>query len=112
MNLQLDVLEAITDAIRAEPDAQAALQRTVELLQARFVAYNWVGIYLLEGDELVLGPYVGKPSPHTRIPLNRGTITLERRESRIMAAVAVDDTEVVVFQGGETLPWSIGPVAP
>ena len=46
------------------------------------------------------------------IDLNRGTITLERRESRIMAAVAVDDTEVVVFQGGETLPWSIGPVAP
>ena len=34
--------------------------------------YTWVGIYLLEGDELVLGPYLGKPSPHTRIPLNRG----------------------------------------
>jgi dihydroorotase len=46
------------------------------------------------------------------IPLNKGTITLERRESRIMAAVGVDDSEVVVFQGGETLPWSIGPVAP
>ena len=28
----------------------------------------------------------------------------------IMAAVAVDDTEVVVFQGGETLPWSVGEV--
>jgi dihydroorotase len=29
-----------------------------------------------------------------------------------MAAVAVDDTEVVVFRGGETLPWSIGKVVP
>jgi dihydroorotase len=29
-----------------------------------------------------------------------------------MAAVAVDDTEVVVFQGGQTLPWSIGEVTP
>jgi dihydroorotase len=46
------------------------------------------------------------------IPLNSGTITLERRESPVMAAVAVDDTEVVVFQGGQTLPWSIGQVAP
>jgi len=46
------------------------------------------------------------------IPLNSGTITLERRESPVMAAVAVDDTEVVVFQGGQTLPWSIGEVAP
>ena len=45
------------------------------------------------------------------IPLNSGTITLERREQPIMAAVAVDDTEVVVFQGGQTLPWSIGEVS-
>ena len=38
---------------------------------------------------------------------NSGTITLERRESRVMAAVGVDDSEVVVFRGGVTLPWSI-----
>jgi dihydroorotase len=44
------------------------------------------------------------------LALNEGTITLERRETPIMAAVAVEDTEVVVFQGGETLPWSVGGV--
>lgn len=38
---------------------------------------------------------------------NSGTITLERRESRVVAAVGVDDSEVVVFRGGVTLPWSI-----
>ena len=38
---------------------------------------------------------------------NSGTITLERRESRVMAAVGIDDSEVVVFRGGVTLPWSI-----
>lgn len=41
---------------------------------------------------------------------NHGTMVLERRESRAMAAVAVEDTEIVVFQGGVTLPWSIGQV--
>ncbi|MBV8926960.1 MAG: dihydroorotase [Bradyrhizobium sp.] len=46
------------------------------------------------------------------LELNRGTITLERREATVMAAVAVEDTEVVVFQGGQTLPWSIGEVSP
>lgn len=46
------------------------------------------------------------------LKLNSGTITLERRESPVMAAVAVEDTEVVVFQGGQTLPWSIGEVSP
>jgi len=42
---------------------------------------------------------------------NRGTLVLERREQPIMAAVEVDDTEVVVFRGGDTLPWSIGAVS-
>ena len=44
------------------------------------------------------------------LELNGGTITLERRESPVLAAVAVEDTEVVVFQGGQTLPWSVGEV--
>src|SRR4029079_17571676 len=39
------------------------------------------------------------------LQLNRGTVVLERRESRVMAAVAVDDADVVVFQGGQSLPW-------
>jgi GAF domain-containing protein len=42
------------------------------LLQRARPRYNWVGVYLLEGEELVLGPFVGKPTPHTRIPLNKG----------------------------------------
>jgi len=46
------------------------------------------------------------------LKLNSGTITLERRESPVMAAVAVEDTDVVVFQGGQTLPWSIGEISP
>jgi GAF domain-containing protein len=31
-----------------------------------------VGIYWLEGDTLVLGPYVGAPTDHQRIPVGRG----------------------------------------
>jgi dihydroorotase len=46
------------------------------------------------------------------LDLNRGTITLERREQPVMAAVAVEDNEVVVFRGGHTLPWSVGAVKP
>ncbi len=48
------------------------MAETVRLLQRARPHYNWVGIYLLEGNELVLGPYVGKPTPHTRIALNKG----------------------------------------
>jgi L-methionine (R)-S-oxide reductase len=68
--------EAVLAAIRyetgAEPDAARALERAVAILKDRLPEYTWVGIYLLEGDDLVLGPFLGKPSPHTRIPLGRG----------------------------------------
>ena len=67
----LDV-NALLTAIAAAPDANAAMRIAVERLKAELPHYTWVGIYLLEGDALVLGPYLGKPSPHTRIPLNRG----------------------------------------
>lgn len=66
------VLDELRAAIGGRADHIHAMQRTVEILKARMPHYSWVGIYLLEGDELVLGPYLGKPSPHTRIPLNRG----------------------------------------
>jgi GAF domain-containing protein len=63
-----------------------AMTRTVEILKDRVPDYTWVGIYELIGNELVLGPFVGKPSPHTRIPLGRG----------ICGAAAADKTTIVV----------------
>ena len=51
---------------------QACLDEIVALLFDRISRYTWVGIYLMDGNELVLGPFRGKPSPHTRIPLNQG----------------------------------------
>jgi GAF domain-containing protein len=61
---------------------------TVRLLKERLPYYTWAGIYLLEGDELVLGPYLGKPSPHTRIPLNQGICGAAASEK---ATIIVDD---------------------
>jgi GAF domain-containing protein len=34
--------------------------------------YDWVGIYLLEGDELQLDNYVGAATEHTRIAVGQG----------------------------------------
>ncbi len=44
--------------------------------------YHWVGIYFLSGNELLLGPFVGAPSPHTRIPLDTGICGAAARERR------------------------------
>ena len=48
----------------------------VDLLHKRMLKYNWVGFYMLEAGAqppmLVLGPFQGAMTPHTRIPLNEG----------------------------------------
>jgi len=43
---------------------------------------------------------------------NQGTIELKRRAGSMPAAVAVEDGEVVIFRGDESLPWSLGEVRP
>lgn len=82
------LLADIRAAIAAAPDATAAMTDTVALLKARLPHYTWAGIYLLEGDTLVLGPYLGKPSPHTRIPLGQGICGAAATEQ---ATIIVDD---------------------
>jgi GAF domain-containing protein len=67
-----EILDSIRNLISSEPDATSLLAEVVSLLRRERPHYHWVGVYLLQGDELVLGPYVGKPTSHTRIPLNQG----------------------------------------
>jgi L-methionine (R)-S-oxide reductase len=88
MNEYEKTLDEIRTAIECEPDTTRALARTVNLLKTRLCDYNWVGIYLLDGNELVLGPFEGKPSPHTRIPLGRGICGAAATER---ATIIVDD---------------------
>jgi GAF domain-containing protein len=53
------------------PD-DASLRGVVDSLAATHPSWGWVGVYLLVGDTLVLGPFVGPPSQHTRIPVGVG----------------------------------------
>ena len=82
------VLDEITRQIHAEPDPERAMAAAVATLKRRMPDYSWVGIYLLDGNELVLGPFEGKPSPHTRIPLGRGICGAAASEK---ATIIVDD---------------------
>jgi L-methionine (R)-S-oxide reductase len=82
------VLATLTAAILAERDPRSAMERTVAILKQELSDYTWVGIYLLERDELVLGPFLGKPSPHTRIPLGSGICGAAATQR---ATIVVDD---------------------
>jgi GAF domain-containing protein len=81
-------LQACEAEIARRDDSTQAMEAVVRTLQAERPDYTWVGVYLLYGNELVLGPYVGKPSPHTRIPLGRGICGAAAAEK---ATVIVDD---------------------
>ena len=87
MNAEAAALAArIEDAVRHAADADAAMTQAVAMLERELHHYTWVGIYLRFADELVLGPFEGKPSPHGRIPLGRG----------ICGAAATAKTTIVV----------------
>jgi len=45
-----------------ETDALASASNFVALLYNAMDDINWLGIYVLRGDELVLGPFQGKPA--------------------------------------------------
>jgi L-methionine (R)-S-oxide reductase len=64
-------------------------QKIVAVIAQRLPYYNWTGFYMLDpGDSqtLVLGPFVGDPTPHVRIPVTEGICG---------AAVATGETLIV-----------------
>lgn len=62
---QLDAL------LTGEKNRYANLSNASALLNQFFDRINWVGFYLLDDEELVLGPFQGLPAC-IRIPLGRG----------------------------------------
>jgi len=52
-------LRALLDG---ETDSLAATGNFVALLYNALTEINWLGVYVLRGDELVLGPFQGKPA--------------------------------------------------
>ena len=58
--------------VAGEHDLIANLANVTALLNSELPDINWIGFYLLKGDdELVLGPFQGKPAC-IRIPVGRG----------------------------------------
>lgn len=87
MSPHSEALEAISRILDHGGDADEVLRQVVGVLQERFDDYSWVGIYLVEGDDLVLGPWQGpEATDHVRIPAGQGICG---------AAAATGVTEVV-----------------
>ena len=67
-------LEKFRELLKLNLEPEQLLAQTSDLLRKSIPHYDWVGFYLLDSQKnmLVLGPFSGKPTEHTHIPVGKG----------------------------------------
>ncbi|MDG2785076.1 GAF domain-containing protein [Vibrio alginolyticus] len=78
--------------IESEPDFIANLANLSSLLFMELDDLNWAGFYLTKGEELVLGPFQGKPAC-VRIPMGRGVCGTAAQTNTIQRVYDVHEFE-------------------
>lgn len=78
--------------IESEPDLIANLSNISSLLNMELDDINWVGFYLLKNDQLVLGPFQGKPAC-VRIPVGKGVCGTAVAENTVQRIKDVHEFE-------------------
>jgi L-methionine (R)-S-oxide reductase len=107
-----DLIPELDALAAAATSARELMTGIVGLLHKNLLKYNWVGFYMIEKepaeDMLVLGPFKGSMTPHTRIRLNQGicgaaassgeTVIVDDvgSDSRYLACSAETKSEIVV----------------
>ena len=81
------LVKQIASLTERETDLTANLANTAAAIQQTF-AFWWTGFYLVQGEQLVLGPFQG-PVACTRIPFGRGVCgtAWQRRETVVVPDV-------------------------
>ena len=66
-----EVLLQLQGLMAGEADLVANAANCCALLAAQFEDVNWLGFYFINGDQLLLGPFQGRPAC-VRIPMGKG----------------------------------------
>lgn len=70
-----ELLNSVDRLIETGGERDEVLLQICKLLADAVEVFDWVGFYLVDPEaerELVLGPYVGEETDHTRIPFGKG----------------------------------------
>lgn len=86
------ILNQIKIVCRSQTSLNDKLKKICELLEENIPYYDWVGFYFVDKsklDELILGPFVGEPTEHVRIPFGHGICgqAAEKKETFIIQDV-------------------------
>ena len=93
-----ELLEKITQILTQNPEHK--LQQIVDLLQTTIAHYSWVGIYVVKGNNLILGPWNGpEATEHTTIPIGKGICgsAAATGKTEIISNVHADDRYLSCF---------------
>lgn len=110
------LVNGIQTALESAETHQRVLEEAVKLIDDYSEDFNWTGFYMMDGDVLRVGPYIGPVTEHTVIELNRGicgaaasqkrTVVVDdvRSDSRFLACSIHTRSEIVVpLLDGETV---------
>ena len=75
----------LSSLLQGETDVIANMANMTSLIYHNLPQLNWVGFYIRHGDELVLGPFQGKPA----------CVRLKRRRGVCWAAIEKNQTLIV-----------------
>jgi L-methionine (R)-S-oxide reductase len=96
--------------VESGKERDEVLKEVVALLKNSFSYYNWVGIYLMEGEELILGPFLGKPSPHSRITLDKGVCGAAAKQKKTIIVPDVSKDKRYLACSPETQSEIVVPI--
>jgi GAF domain-containing protein len=88
-----DILDKVQRILVAQETRDAKLRAICYVLRRHVPHYDWVGFYLTDpdrADELVLGPFEGDDTDHTRIKFGEGICgqAAEREETFVVQDVS------------------------
>ena len=75
-------------------------EKVVTYLYENFEKYSWVGIYFVEGKNLILGPWKGpNATEHTKIPIGQGIcgLAVVKGKTEVISDVNADSRYLSCF---------------
>ena len=93
LELYSQINQQLAALLRGESDLIANTANAAALLSQTLPNINWVGFYFSKGDELVLGPFQGKPAC-SRINVGKGVCGTAAAKQQ-----TVIDTDITRFEG-------------
>jgi len=100
-----DNYETLFSAVRThledENDLIANLANIAAFIYYSLEGLNWVGFYIIKDDELVLGPFIGKPAC-TRIALDKGVCGAAAMQQKVIVVPDVHQFSGHIACDGDT----------